>query len=39
MTALALEFLILTATRSGETRGALWSEMDLSSAAQLNSLA
>ena len=33
MTALALEFLILTATRSGETRGALWSEMDLNTAA------
>jgi integrase len=31
MTALALEFLILTATRSGETRGALWSEIDLKS--------
>jgi integrase len=27
-TKLALEFLILTATRSGETRGALWSEID-----------
>jgi integrase len=27
-TALALEFLILTATRSGETRGAKWSEID-----------
>lgn len=32
MTALAFEFLILTATRSGETRGALWSEIDLPSA-------
>lgn len=29
VTSLALEFLILTATRSGETRGALWSEIDL----------
>ena len=28
---LAFEFLILTATRSGETRGALWSEIDLHS--------
>lgn len=27
--ALALEFAILTATRSGETRGAQWSEIDL----------
>ena len=27
-TKLALEFLILTATRSGETRGARWSEID-----------
>lgn len=26
---LAFEFLILTATRSGETRGAMWSEIDL----------
>jgi len=26
---LAFEFLVLTATRSGETRGAAWSEMDL----------
>lgn len=25
----ALEFILLTATRSGETRGALWSEFDL----------
>lgn len=25
----ALEFLILTATRPGETRGARWSEVDL----------
>jgi integrase len=29
MPALALEFLILTAARSGEVRGALWSEFDL----------
>lgn len=29
MAAKALEFLILTATRSGETRGARWSEIDL----------
>ena len=29
VTKLAFEFLILTATRSGETRGALWSEVDL----------
>lgn len=28
-TKLALEFLILTATRSGETRGATWDEIDL----------
>ena len=28
-TRLAFEFLILTATRSGETRGAVWSEFDL----------
>lgn len=28
-TKLALEFLILTASRSGEVRGALWSEVDL----------
>ena len=28
VTSLALEFLILTATRSGETRGAMWSEFD-----------
>ncbi len=28
VTSLALEFLILTATRSGETRGAAWSEFD-----------
>lgn len=27
---LAFEFLVLTATRSGEARGAAWSEMDLS---------
>ena len=26
---LAFEFLVLTATRSGETRGAMWTEMDL----------
>jgi integrase len=31
ITALAFEFLVLTATRSGETRGALWSEIDLPS--------
>lgn len=31
-TRLALEFLILTACRSGEVRGALWSELDLESA-------
>ena len=31
-TSLALEFLILTATRSGETRGALWTEIDLQKA-------
>lgn len=31
-TRLALEFLILTACRSGEVRGALWSEIDLESA-------
>lgn len=29
MAALALEFAILTAARSGESRGALWSEIDL----------
>jgi len=28
-TKLALEFLVLTATRSGETRGATWAEVDL----------
>ena len=28
-TKLALEFLVLTATRSGEARGALWSEIDM----------
>jgi integrase len=28
-TKLALEFLVLTATRSGEARGATWAEMDL----------
>jgi integrase len=31
-TRLAFEFLILTATRSGETRGALWTEFDLDKA-------
>ena len=31
-TRLAFEFLILTATRSGETRGAVWSEFDLDGA-------
>lgn len=31
MSARALEFLILTATRSGDVRGALWSEIDLNS--------
>lgn len=31
-TKLALEFLILTATRSGETRNALWSEIDFDTA-------
>jgi integrase len=31
-TKLAFEFLVLTATRSGETRGALWSEIDLKAA-------
>jgi len=30
MAALALEFVILTAARSGEVRGATWSEIDLS---------
>jgi integrase len=29
MAALALEFLILTATRTGEVRGAKWSELDI----------
>jgi integrase len=29
VTKLAIEFLILTATRSGETRGAIWSEVDV----------
>lgn len=29
VTKLALEFLVLTASRSGEARGALWSEIDL----------
>ena len=32
VTTLALEFLILTATRSGETRSAAWSEIDQNSA-------
>ena len=32
LTKLALEFLILTATRSGEVRGAEWSEVDLAKA-------
>lgn len=32
MGARALEFLILTAARSGEVRGATWSEIDLSTA-------
>ncbi len=32
VTKLALEFLVLTATRSGETRLATWQEIDLSSA-------
>ncbi len=32
MAARALEFAILTGTRSGETRGALWSEIDLQNA-------
>lgn len=32
MGARALEFTILTATRSGETRGAVWSEIDLDAA-------
>jgi integrase len=32
ITLLALEFLILTATRSGETRGARWSEFDITEA-------
>lgn len=31
-TALALKFLILTATRSAETRGAVWAEFDLAKA-------
>ncbi len=29
---LALEFLVLTATRSGETRGAVWTEIDIDKA-------
>jgi integrase len=29
MSTIALEFLILTATRTGETLGALWDKMDL----------
>lgn len=32
VTSLAFEFLILTATRSGETRGAVWQEFDLEGA-------
>ncbi|WGW02328.1 tyrosine-type recombinase/integrase [Tropicibacter oceani] len=32
VTKLAIEFLILTAARSGEVRGAVWSEIDLSAA-------
>ena len=32
VTKLAFEFLVLTATRSGETRGARWSEIDLDKA-------
>ena len=32
MAALALEFLILTATRTGETLGAQWREIDLDAA-------
>ncbi|MDG1415585.1 MAG: tyrosine-type recombinase/integrase [Alphaproteobacteria bacterium] len=32
MTKLAYEFLILTALRTGEIRGALWSEIDLTKA-------
>ncbi len=32
VTSLALEFLILTATRSGETRGAVWTEFDFKTA-------
>lgn len=32
VTSLAFEFLILTATRSGETRGAVWSEFDIDGA-------
>ena len=32
MAALALEFLILTATRTGETLGAQWREIDLDNA-------
>jgi len=32
MTILALEFLVLTATRSGETRNARWNEFDLAAA-------
>jgi integrase len=32
MASRALEFLVLTAARSGEVRGARWSEMDLESA-------
>jgi integrase len=36
-TKLAFEFLVLTATRSGEARGALWSEIDLGSATSATS--
>lgn len=32
ISARALEFLVLTAARSGETRGAMWSEIDLDAA-------
>lgn len=35
-TKLALEFLILTATRSGEARGATWDEIDLGEATPAN---
>ena len=36
-TKLAFEFLVLTATRSGEARGALWSEIDLGPATSATS--